>query len=156
MSRESCWAPTCNYRFAPLAPLCHFAYSALLPFFFSIPESNMLMETASAHPIQPGQGPVEKGTRNSTTGLPKHNDDALTPRIPDPRDAKVASIHGTTSHLHGFQLVMVTLLNMTMLFLVQTEIFIVTTSIVAIAEEVGEFEIVSWVLASYFLGYVSR
>ncbi|KAK7920463.1 MFS multidrug transporter-like protein [Apiospora marii] len=61
----------------------------------------------------------------------------------------------TSSHLHGLRLVMVTFLNATMLFLVQIEIFIVTTSLVAIAEELGDFDAASWILASYFLGYVS-
>lgn len=70
-------------------------------------------------------------------------------------DGRAASIHGTSRHLHGPRLVMVTCLNATMLFLVQTEIFIVTTSLVAIAEELGDFDTASWVLASYFLGYVS-
>lgn len=70
-------------------------------------------------------------------------------------DGRAASIHGTSRHLHGPRLVMVTCLNATMLFLVQTEIFIVTTSLVAIAEELGGFDTASWVLASYFLGYVS-
>ncbi|KAI0146368.1 putative multidrug resistance protein fnx1 [Xylariaceae sp. FL1272] len=42
-----------------------------------------------------------------------------------------------------------------MIFLVQTEIFIVTTSLVAIAKDLGQFDKTSWVLASYFLGYVS-
>lgn len=70
-------------------------------------------------------------------------------------DGPAASISGTSRHLHGSRLVMVTCLNATMLFLVQTEIFIVTTSLVAIAEELGSFDTASWVLASYFLGYVS-
>lgn len=74
---------------------------------------------------------------------------------PPAEDGTAASIHGTSRHLHGPRLVMVTCLNATMLFLVQTEIFIVTTSLVAIAEELGDFDTASWVLASYFLGYVS-
>lgn len=70
-------------------------------------------------------------------------------------DGGAASTQDTNRHLHGVRLVMVTCLNATMLFLVQTEIFIVTTSLVAIAEELGDFDTASWVLASYFLGYVS-
>ena len=60
-----------------------------------------------------------------------------------------------TSHLQGIRLFFVSFLNATMLFLVQTEIFIVTTSLVAISEELGDFDAASWILASYFLGYVS-
>lgn len=49
-----------------------------------------------------------------------------------------------------------TFLNATMLILVQTEIFIVTTSLVAITEDQGDFDAASWILESYFLGYVSK
>lgn len=42
-----------------------------------------------------------------------------------------------------------------MFFLVSMEISVVTTALVAIAEDLGGFESVSWVLSSYLLGYVS-
>ncbi|KOS22229.1 Multidrug resistance protein 3 [Escovopsis weberi] len=41
-----------------------------------------------------------------------------------------------------------------MLFLVQTEISIVTTSLVAITHDLGGFETASWIMSSYLLGYV--
>ncbi|ETS76594.1 hypothetical protein PFICI_11981 [Pestalotiopsis fici W106-1] len=74
---------------------------------------------------------------------------ALSPTQPNEKDSIA-----TDSSLHGPRLWIVTILNATMLFLVQTEIFIVTTSLVAIAEELGDFDRASWILASYFLGYV--
>lgn len=103
----------------------------------------------------------EKGGSSSLADPKKHDNDAVVLQalqascIPDPEDNRAASIHGNINHLHGLRLWMVTFLNATMLFLVQTEIFIVTTSLVAIAEELGHFDTASWVLASYFLGYVS-
>lgn len=105
-------------------------------------------------------GSREKGRSSSPADSEKHDDDVVVPQalqapcIRDPNDDRAASIHETINHLHGLRLWMVTLLNATMLFLVQTEIFIVTTSLVAIAEELGDFDTASWVLASYFLGYV--
>lgn len=41
-----------------------------------------------------------------------------------------------------------------MFFLVSMEISVVTTALVSIAEELGDFSDVAWVLSSYLLGYV--
>ncbi|RYP49219.1 hypothetical protein DL768_005036 [Monosporascus sp. mg162] len=57
-------------------------------------------------------------------------------------------------YLQGIRFWMVSFLNGTMLFLVQTEISIVTTSLVAITRDLGGFDTASWVLSSYLLGYV--
>ncbi|KAI0509536.1 putative efflux pump antibiotic resistance protein [Xylaria bambusicola] len=58
-----------------------------------------------------------------------------------------------SAYLHGARFWMVSILNGVMLFLVQTEISIVTTSLVAIAEDLGRLDISSWILSSYLLGY---
>jgi MFS family permease len=42
------------------------------------------------------------------------------------------------------------------LFLVNLEISIVTTSLVAIANDLGGFENLSWVMSSYLLGYAGK
>ncbi|KAK7979680.1 t-SNARE [Apiospora arundinis] len=57
-------------------------------------------------------------------------------------------------YLQGIRYWMVSFLVGIMLFLVQTEISIVTTSLVAITQDLGGFNIASWVLSSYLLGYV--
>ncbi|KAI1743096.1 putative efflux pump antibiotic resistance protein [Xylaria scruposa] len=57
-------------------------------------------------------------------------------------------------YLHGARFWMVSILNGIMLFLVQTEISIVTTSLIAIADDLGRLDISNWVLSSYLLGYV--
>lgn len=119
------------------------------------------MEPPRLHPVPDSR---EKGGRSSVADSEEHGNGAVTPEvvqapcIQDYEDGRAARtvIHATAiSHLHGPRPWMVTSLNATMLFLVQTEIFIVTTSLVAIAEELGNFDMASWVLASYFLGYVS-
>lgn len=78
------------------------------------------------------------------------------PRLNPIAPASEETDASTRRHLHGVRLLLVTILNATMLFLVQIEIFIVTTSLVAITEELGDFDTSSWILASYFLGYVSK
>ena len=42
------------------------------------------------------------------------------------------------------------------LFLVNMEATVVTTALVAITNELGGFDIVSWILSSYLLGYVGQ
>lgn len=103
------------------------------------------------------------GDNCPSTGQKSSNNEVVVPQVQDgqPGDsdgmgaARDRSNTIASSHLHGLPLFLVTFLNAAMLFLVQTEIFIVTTSLVAITEELGDFDAASWVLASYFLGYVS-
>lgn len=61
---------------------------------------------------------------------------------------------GDSKYLKGMRFYMVACLNGIMLFLVQTEISIVTTSLVSISSSLGRFDISNWVMSSYLLGYV--
>ena len=58
------------------------------------------------------------------------------------------------NYLRGPRYWIVSFLNGIMLFVVQTEISIVTTSLVAITDDIGGFDMSSWIMSSYLLGYV--
>ncbi|KAK8134590.1 hypothetical protein PG984_006602, partial [Apiospora sp. TS-2023a] len=113
--------------------------------------------------IQATSGTEEKdGSSSSRAADQRCGNEVAVSRAQDPPGGsdgvEATSNRGTaisSSHLHGLPLFLVTFLNALMLFLVQTEIFIVTTSLVAITEELRDFDAASWILASYFLGYVS-
>ncbi|KAK8093899.1 hypothetical protein PG997_000584 [Apiospora hydei] len=109
---------------------------------------------------QPTSGPQEKSDNVNLTYVSQRNDNrvpvSLVGAALESDGVGATSNHSAlviSSHLHGIRLFLVTILNAVMLFLVQAEIFIVTTSIVAITGELGDFDAASWILASYFLGY---
>ncbi|KAI0472610.1 putative efflux pump antibiotic resistance protein [Xylariaceae sp. FL0804] len=72
-----------------------------------------------------------------------------------------STAQGTPVYLQGFRFWTVTaVINprvdsiSTLLFLVNLETSVVTTALVSITNDLGNFDIVSWVLTSYLLGYV--
>ncbi|KAI1842149.1 hypothetical protein JX266_011682 [Neoarthrinium moseri] len=125
---------------------------ATFPTALSIPP--LFMQPPGPHHVLVSE---KKAEGSLLAGSQAHSNDATVSSIQNPKeeDGRATDVHASTGHLHGLRLWMVTTLNATMLFLVQTEIFIVTTSLVAIAGELGNFDTASWILASYFLGYVS-
>ncbi|KAI0533545.1 putative multidrug resistance protein fnx1 [Xylaria digitata] len=61
----------------------------------------------------------------------------------------------TLSYLHGTRFWLVALSHLLMVFLVNLEVLIVTTSLFVITNDLGGFNTLSWVVSSYLLGYVS-
>ncbi|KAK8035121.1 hypothetical protein PG993_010116 [Apiospora rasikravindrae] len=61
---------------------------------------------------------------------------------------------GTKEYLQGKRFWAVSIVITVVLFLVNMEATVVTTALVAITNELGGFDIVSWILSSYLLGYV--
>ncbi|KAK7948856.1 uncharacterized protein PG986_009742 [Apiospora aurea] len=103
------------------------------------------------HPhVQPTSVSEKKSDNNNLIhGSQRNENDVPVPLVGDALeesdgavDASNHSFLATSSHLHGLRLFLV-------------EIFIVTTSIVAITGELGDFDAASWILASYFFGYVT-
>ncbi|KAK8039562.1 hypothetical protein PG993_007973 [Apiospora rasikravindrae] len=112
--------------------------------------------------VQPTSVTEKKSNNSNIPGSQRHDDGVPVPVVGSPLEesdgvgaTSNCSALVTSSHLHGLRLFLVTTLNAVMSFLVQVEIFIVTTSLVAITGELGDFDAASWILASYFLGYVS-
>ncbi|RYO83337.1 hypothetical protein DL766_002689 [Monosporascus sp. MC13-8B] len=62
---------------------------------------------------------------------------------------------GDMTYLHGLRFWAASALLAILFFLVSMEISVVTTALVAITDDLGGFQSVSWVLSSYLLGYVS-
>ncbi|KAH9886888.1 putative multidrug resistance protein fnx1 [Xylariomycetidae sp. FL2044] len=58
-------------------------------------------------------------------------------------------------YLEGFRFWMVTIVIALVFSIVNLEVTIVTTTLIAITDELGDFENVSWVMTSYLLGYVA-
>ncbi|KAI1382510.1 putative multidrug resistance protein fnx1 [Hypoxylon trugodes] len=58
-------------------------------------------------------------------------------------------------YLHGIQFWMISSAIAIMMFIVNLEVPVVVTAIVAITDDLGGFDIASWVVSSYLLGYVA-
>ncbi|KAI1773206.1 putative efflux pump antibiotic resistance protein [Hypoxylon cercidicola] len=65
-----------------------------------------------------------------------------------------SAVQEDTAYLQGFRFWAVSVVIAVLLFLVNLETTVVTTALVAITNDLGNFDIVSWVLSSYLLGYV--
>ncbi|OTA80297.1 hypothetical protein M434DRAFT_38029 [Hypoxylon sp. CO27-5] len=107
------------------------------------------MEPDSSDSPEKGDASGGSEVRHGNAALPE-----TLPTLPnsdgnDANDDDVGIIY-----LQGFHFWIVSFLNAIMLFLVQTEISIVTTSLISITEDLGGFDTSSWVLSSYLLGYV--
>lgn len=63
---------------------------------------------------------------------------------------------GSDGYLHGSRFIMVLFAVFFMLFIVQVESTIVSTSLVTISHELGGFDNTSWVVSSYLLGFVGK
>ncbi|KAK7967305.1 uncharacterized protein PG986_001582, partial [Apiospora aurea] len=66
-----------------------------------------------------------------------------------------SSNDGSQEYLQGKRFWAVSIVITVLLFLVNMEATVVTTALVAITNELGGFDIVSWILSSYILGYVA-
>lgn len=88
--------------------------------------------------------------------LVANNLDRSTGASPRPTTDQSGDDDDETFYLQGARYWAVSVLTAIMLFLVQIETTIVTTSLVAISHSIGGFEISSWVISSYLLGYVGK
>ncbi|EMR65128.1 putative efflux pump antibiotic resistance protein [Eutypa lata UCREL1] len=96
----------------------------------------------------------EKQSNKPATGIEALHSDSVPPQTAADSDSASPSGDDAIVYLRGFRFWVVSFLNAIMLFLVQIEISIVTTSLVAITNDLGGFDTASWVVSSYLLGYV--
>ncbi|KAI0006766.1 putative multidrug resistance protein fnx1 [Xylariaceae sp. FL0662B] len=99
-----------------------------------------------------------------TAGLSgRSSDRILDPNLDmRPYEASLDNQQNTTSlgqdsivYIHGPQFWFISIAIAIMMFLTNMEVPVVTTALVAITDELGGFDTVGWVVASYLLGYVA-
>ncbi|KAK5989755.1 putative MFS-type transporter [Cladobotryum mycophilum] len=118
------------------------------------------METGSLDDSLPSTKEKVEGQYSNDGGNtnPKEHDNIIAsqewPASPEHDESKGSDSDNDAVYLRGFRFWMVILLIGIMFFLMQTEIPIVTTSLVTITKDLEGFESANWVMSSYPLGYV--
>ncbi|KAI1342767.1 putative multidrug resistance protein fnx1 [Xylariaceae sp. FL0016] len=91
---------------------------------------------------------VHHGQKGSDTS------EAILAPASDMTDTKSAENQQGIVYLHGARFWLIFAAIATLMFLIHFEIPVVTTSLVAITDELGGFDNAAWVVAAYLLGYV--
>ncbi|KAH7329580.1 putative multidrug resistance protein fnx1 [Stachybotrys elegans] len=97
---------------------------------------------------------------NNTESLAPHHSSTSSPQ-PDSENAvrsletKIAHEKGAITYIHGPRFWFISSTIAAMMFMTNLEVPIVVTAVVAITGDLGGFDNVGWVVASYLLGYIA-